>query len=134
MFKRIKIKIIEWIMKSLEINSIRNVLNAQNEINKETARIIEQLENRLTIQEYAVTEFTKLIEGAVDLEVKDYHKNWAIFAIRGSGQDYVKFIDLSNLNVRECREWMKRLESIGVRKEKFMYDAPMGIKDTFLSK
>ena len=134
MFKRIKNKILVWIMESLELNSIRNVLNAQNKINKETARIIEQLDNRLTTQEYVVTEFTKLIEGAVNLEVKDYHKNWAIFAIRGSGQDYVKFIDLSDLNARECREWMKRLESIGVRKEKFMYDAPMGIKDIFLSK
>lgn len=134
MFKRLKIKILVWIMESLGINNIRNVLNTQNELNKETARILQQLDSRIDTQEYAVAEFTKLIEGAVDLGVKDYHKNWAVFAIRGSGQDYVKFVDLSNLDARECKEWMKRLESIGVRREKFMYDAPMGIKDIFLSK
>ena len=75
-------------------------------------------------------------ETGYDLSVSKYHKNWCVFVRQGKGQDFVKFIDLSDMTIENIKYFENQLESINKsRNEKYYHiDALTGIKDYFIFK
>ena len=55
-----------------------------------------------------------------------------MFVRKGKSQDFVKFIDLSNMTLEDIKHFEKQLESLNRKQQRYYHiDAPMGVKDYF---
>lgn len=87
--------------------------------------------------EELIKSFLATCQTGYDLGVSKYHKNWCVFVKQGKSdkQDFVKFIDLSEMNFNEIRDFEKHLEYLNKDRNEYYYrhiDAPMGVKDWFI--
>jgi len=91
---------------------------------------------KLSHNEQLIKSFLATCKTGYDLGVSNYHKNWCVFVKQGKNQDFIKFIDLSDMTIEEIRHFEKQLDAINQNKQKRYYyiDAPMGIKDHFMYK
>jgi len=123
---KIKEKIKIWLFKN-ELNQLNDLIIKQNKINSIVIH-----------NEELIKSFLATCETGYDLGISKYHKNWCVFVRQGKGhgQDFVKFIDLSDMVIEDIKHFEKQLELINRnRNEKYYHiDAPIGIKDYFIFK
>jgi hypothetical protein len=85
--------------------------------------------------EELIKSFLATCQTGYDLGVSRYHKNWCVFVKQSKteyGQDFVKFIDLSNMDFRDIVDFERILENSNKRVERYYHvDAPLGVKDYF---
>jgi len=86
-----------------------------------------RVNGKLLYNEELIKSFLSSCESGYDLGVSKHHRNWCVFAAQGKQNDYVKFIDLSHLDMLE----IVRLSESLTKEKKQKIDAPLGIKDRF---
>ena len=121
MLAKIKEKLRNWLFKD-ELMQLIDLINKQNKINS----MVEH-------NEELIKSFLATCETGYDLGVSNYHRNWCVFVKQNNsehGQDFVKFIDLSDMNFQDIRNFEKHLESLNKnRNERYRHiDAPMVLR------
>jgi len=117
---KIKIKIKLWLLKT-ELIQLNDLIRKQCEINSMVSHNEELLKS-----------FLATCQTGYDLGVSKYHKNWCVFVKQSkseNNQDFVKFIDLSDMNYKDIINFEKHLEQYSSRN--IHIDAPIGMKDYF---
>ncbi|QJI52424.1 hypothetical protein [Psychrobacillus phage Perkons] len=106
---RIKIKI----KKYLGILELQEDFDDSKEKWKKASTAITEKLNRLQYDNGELKELNDFLISqfniSADLGRKEYHNNWAVLSIKGN-QDYVRFIDLSQRDIREIEMFLKRFE------------------------
>jgi len=89
-------KIFKWIFKS-ELNKLYSEIQlCKNErINLESER--KRIKNLLNNID-------------VSVDVHEYSPSWAVISIQGKKQDFIKFIELGNADLKEIQKFLKKFE------------------------
>lgn len=77
------------------INTLESKLDRFNSYNNELLKTNEFILNQFNI--------------SADLGANEYHKNWAVICVKGK-PEYVKFVDLSNRDIRDIAMYIRRFE------------------------
>ncbi len=125
MIEKIKLKLKTWLFKE-ELKQLTDLTHNQNKI-----------KSMIIHNEDLIKSFLATCQTGYDLGVSKYHKNWCVFVKQSKsehGQDFVKFVDLSDMNFNEIRDFEKHLESLNRSRNEYYrkIDAPMGVKDYFI--
>lgn len=102
------------IMKWLNLSTIENdILNLEKCINNIQYNTNEKLQHN----EELIKSFLATCQTGYDLGVSNYHKNWCVFVRQGKGQDFVKFIDLSDMAIGDIKQFEKHFELLNKKKK-----------------
>ena len=98
-----------------------------------------RLQSMILHNEDLIKSFLATCQTGYDLGVSKYYKNWCVFVKQSkskNGQDFVKFIDLSDMDLKDIVNFEKQLEYLNKNRNKYYkhIDAPVGIKDFFIFK
>jgi hypothetical protein len=128
MINKIKNKIKKWLIQD-ELDKLNDLITRnQNKTN-----------SILSHNEELIKSFLATCQTGYDLGVSEYHKNWCVFVKQGRSEnspDFVKFLDLSDLNLKEIKGFELYLESLNKHRNmrNMHIDAPIGMKDYFIFK
>lgn len=72
-----------------------------------------KLKSMIKYNENLIKSFLATCQTGYDLGVSKYHKNWCVFVRQSkNGQDFVKFIDLSDMDFKDIKSFEKHLEEL----------------------
>ena len=111
-------KVFRWIFKSelqqleLQIQKNKDLVANLELINK---KIFESESRQLNLLIQKSEDANKRISNVlnnfdVSVDVHEYSPSWAVISLQGKSQDYIKFIDLGNSDIKEIMRFLRQFE------------------------
>lgn len=66
--------------------------------------------NSLSKQEQSFNKILSGIDISVDVHEYNYSPSWAVISLQGQKSDYIKFIDLGDMEIREIGKFLRKFE------------------------
>jgi len=98
--KKLIAKIFEWIFRE-QLDKLEIIIEKNTKVNKD-----------LKIRCQAVDNIFNNIDVSIDhdLSKHPHSRSWAVVSIQGERSDFIKFVDLSNKDVREIQRFLSHFD------------------------
>ena len=95
---------------SLELD-LKNKISQVNNLELDLKNKISQVDSLLRVNKNLHKELSSILDSIdVSVDVHEHSRSWACISLQGTKQDYIKFVDLGDSQIREISNFLRRYE------------------------